>query len=173
MGTDMANLGTKQKIIIGVMGIAILYAAVDFLTPKKTPVIDVKQKTEELNTFVTTLSAGMGKDTAKNLAPLIFSRAEKEWTQDPFLDEKSFRAWSKAKEGAAAPKEGAAAPKIEFVYAGYLEMDRKRIAIINGVEYEEGEALDIKGFSLKSVSPARVVIENRRIGATVNVPIQE
>ena len=173
MGTDMANLGTKQKIIIGVMGIAILYAAVDFLTPKKTPVIDVKQKTEELNTFVTTLSAGMGKDTAKNLAPLIFSRAEKEWTQDPFLDEKSFRSWSKAKEGVAASKEGVAAPKIEFVYTGYLEMDRKRIAIINGVEYEEGEALDIKGFSLKSVSPARVVIENRRIGATVNVPIQE
>ena len=64
-------------------------------------------------------------------------------------------------------------PKIEFVYTGYLEVGRKRMAIINGMEYREGEALDIKGFVLKSVSPTKVVIENRGIGATLNVPLQE
>ena len=68
---------------------------------------------------------------------------------------------------------GAAAPKIEFVYSGYLEVDRKRMAIINGMEYREGEGLDIKGYVLKSVSPSSVVIENRGTGATINVPLQE
>jgi hypothetical protein len=168
---DMAHLGNRQKIILGIMAIAILYAAVDFMLPKKKiAMIDTRRETEELNTFVTTLAAGMGKDSARNLGPLIFSRAERNWTQDPFLEDKSFRAWVQVKKPA---KEGAPAPKIEFTYTGYLEMDRKRIAIINGVEYKEGEPLDIKGFVLKSVSPARVLIENQMTGATINILLQE
>jgi len=164
----VAKLGKRQMIILGVMAIAVLYAAVDFLAPKKkASAPDMTQKTAELSAFVTDLTAGLGKDTTKNL---IFSRAEKEWTHDPFLDAKSYRAWSKARE---TVKEGGAAPKIEFTYTGYLEMGRKRIAIINGIEYKEGEPLDIKGFVLKSVSPARVAIENRTTRATLNIPLQE
>jgi type II secretory pathway component PulC len=112
----------------------------------------------------------MGKDTSKNLRPLIFSRAEREWTRDPFLDETSYKSWVQVK---VPIKEETAAPKIEFTYTGYLEVDKKRIAIINGVEYTEGEALDIKGFVLKSVSPTRVVIENRGTRALLNVTLQE
>jgi hypothetical protein len=167
----MANIGTREKIIFGVMGIVVLYAAVDFLMPKKKSLtLNVKQKTEELNTFVTTLSAGMGKEASDNVGTLILNRAEKEWTGDPFLDDKSFRTWSQTREQF---KEAVAAPKVEFVYSGYLEVGRKRIAIINGMEYKEGESLEIKGYSLKSVSPSSVIIENRRIGATVNVPLLE
>jgi hypothetical protein len=129
------------------------------------------QKTAELKTFVTGLTAGMGKEPSNNSGALIFSRAEKEWTQDPFLDSKAYKSWTQVK--ATAKDAGVAAPKIEFVYAGYLEVDRKRMAIINGIEYREGEALDIKGYVLKSVSPSNVVIENRGIGATVNVPLLE
>jgi len=159
-------------IILGVMGVVVLYAAFDFLVPKKklsaTP--DMTQKTAELNTFVTDLTAGLSKDTTKNLQVLIFSRAEKEWKQDPFLDAKSYRVWSKAQEPAKA---GAAAPKIEFVYTGYLEVNKERIAIINGSEYKAGDELDVKGYVLKSISPARVVIENRVARAVHKVPLQE
>ncbi len=167
----MANLGTREKIIIGIVGILILYAAVDILTPKKKTIeFDMKQKTEELKTFVTTLSTGIGKDAPNSIGVLVFSRAEKDWAGDPFLDDKSFRAWSQTRE---LVKDSVVAPKIEFVYSGYLEIKGKRMAIINGMEYGEGEALDVKGYVLKSVSPTGVVIENRRIGATVNVPLLE
>jgi hypothetical protein len=47
------------------------------------------------------------------------------------------------------------------------------MAIINGMEYREGEELDVKGFVLKSVSPARVVIENRSTRAVQTIPLQE
>ena len=158
-------------IILGLTAIVVLYAAVDFLMPKKRDTAaDMRQQTEELNLFITTLAAGMGKDTSKNLLPLIFSRAEKEWTRDPFLDETSYKSWTQAK---VPIKEAVAAPKIEFVYTGYLEVNKKRIAIINGVEYTEGEELDIKGFVLKGVSPTRVVIENHGTKALLNVPLQE
>jgi hypothetical protein len=166
--TEMAKLDKRQMIILGVMAIVVCYAAFDFLTPKKrSSAPDMAQKTAELSTFVTDLTAGLGKDTTKNLNTLIFSRAEKEWTQDPFLDAKSFKAWSTAK----APVKGAA--KSEFVYSGYLDTGRKRMAIINGIEYSEGESLDVKGYVLKSASPTKVVIENRGTGATVNVPLPE
>ena len=169
----MAKPDKRQMIILGVMAIAILYAAFDFLTPKKkSSVPDMAQKTAELNTFVADLTAGLGKDTTKNLNALIFSRAEKEWTQDPFLDAKSYKAWSAAK----APVKkavGADALKSEFIYSGYLDTGRKRMAIINGIEYSEGESLDVKGYVLKSVSPTGVIIENRGTGATVNVPLPE
>ena len=158
-------------ITLGVMAIVILYAAFDYLAPRKIPGVDRAQKTAELQTFVTDLTAGLGKDSSKNLGALIFSRAEREWTQDPFLDSRAYKSWSQVK--VTAKEAGAAAPKIEFVYSGYLEADRIRMAIINGMEYREGEGLDAKGYVLKSVSPSSVVIENREIGATVNVPLLE
>jgi type II secretory pathway component PulC len=170
----MAKPGKRQMIILGVMGIAVLYAAFDFLAPKKrSSAPDRAQKTAELSTFVTDLAAGLGKDTTKNLNTLIFSRAEKEWAQDPFLDAKSYRAWSAARAPAKKEGAGAAAPKSEFVYSGYLDTGRKRMAIINGIEYSEGENLDVKGYALKSVSATKVVIENRGTGATVTVPLLE
>jgi len=169
----MAKLGKREMIILGVMAIAILCAAFVYLSPKeKNPGADMSQKTAELNTFVTGLEGSLKMDTMKNPGTLILSRAEKEWTQDPFLKGKDFKKWTEAitiKAGA----EGSAVAKIEFVYSGYLEVGRNRMAIINGLEYKEGEALDVKGYMLKSISPANVVIENRGIGATINVPLLE
>jgi hypothetical protein len=171
----MAKLGKRQMIILGVMGIAVLYGAVDFLTPKqKTAGAGMAQKTQELNTFVTGLTTGLGKDTTKTPTALVFGRAEKEWTQDPFLDAKSFRAWSRSKEQVKEKeKVTVAVPKIEFTYTGYLEVNHRQMAIINGMEYREGDELDIKGYVLTSVSPASVVIVNRATRAEQTVSLQE
>lgn len=164
----MDKFGKREKIILGLMAIAILYAAFDLLTSKrKDPAADTGQQTAELNTFVTDLTTSLGKDATKNLGILVFSRAEKEWTQDPFLDSKAFRLWTESK---APPK---AAPKVQFTYTGYLEVERKRMAIINGVEYREGEALDVPGFVLKTVAPTRVAIEERATKKLLNFPLQE
>jgi hypothetical protein len=167
----MAKMGKREMIILGVMAIVILYAVFDYLSPKKkVPGADMTQKAEELKTFVTGLTAGMGKETSKNPGALIFSRLEREWTQDPFLDSRAYKSWTQVK--VTAKETAATAPKIvEFIYSGYLEVDRNRMAIINGMDYKEGDGLDIKGYVLKSVTPSSVVIENRGTGATLNVPL--
>ncbi|MBM4315749.1 MAG: hypothetical protein FJ122_17780 [Deltaproteobacteria bacterium] len=164
----MDRFGKREKIILGLMAIVVLYAAFDFLTSgKKDPKEEMAQKTTELNTFVADLTGSLGKDTSKNLGALVFSRAEKEWTPDPFLDGKTLKLWAEAKMPVKA------APKIEIAYTGYLEIDRNRMAIINGVEYREGESLDIQGFVLKTVSPTRVIIEDRAAKKLLNFPLQE
>jgi len=158
-------------IILAVMVIAILYGAYELLwTKKKGAPVDLAQKTSDLKTFVTGLSADIGAE--KDAAALIFSRAEKEWTRDPFLDSQSQRAWSQTRTAAQAVA-GIGEKKIEFVYSGYLGLGKRSMAVINGMEYKEGESLDIAGFVLRSISPARVVIENRGSGATLNIPMQD
>ncbi|MCE5264045.1 MAG: hypothetical protein LLG97_10985 [Deltaproteobacteria bacterium] len=171
----MAKLGKREMIILGALAVVVLYAAFDYLMPKKKAAgIDTTQKSAELQTFVSNLTASMGKDSSKDLGTLVFSRAEREWAQDPFLDNKSYRSWTQAKVIAAKePVVAAAAPKVEFVYSGYLEVGKKKMAIVNGMEYSEGDGLDIKGYFLKSASPSNVVIENRGTGASINVPLLE
>jgi len=168
----MSKLGKREMIILGAVALVVLYAIFDFLSPKKSSEIDTAQKSAELNTFVTDLTGSLQKETAKNLGATIFSRAEKEWTKDPFLDGKALKTWTDSKIMKAKVEE-APVQAVEFIYSGYIEVGRKRMAIINGIEYNEGEVLDVKGYALKSVSPSRVLIENRGIGATLNVPLQE
>lgn len=166
----MAKLEKRQMIILGVMVLAILYGAYELLSSKKkAPPVDPARKTADLQSFVTDLSARTGADKT---TALIFSRAEAEWLHDPFLDSKLSLAWARSK-AAAASQSAAGAKKIEFVYSGYLSSGKKSMAVINGMEYKEGEPLDVAGFFLRSASPARVVIENRGLGTTLNIPMQE
>lgn len=168
----MSKLGKREIIILGFVAVVIIYALFDFLFPKKKSGADMVQMSEELNTFVTDLTGSLEKGTAKNTGTIIFSRAEKEWTNDPFLDGKALKAWNESKIVMARAAE-APVQAVEFIYSGYLEVGSRRMAIINGIEYNEGEVLDVKGYVLKSVSPSKVLIENRGIGATLNVPLQE
>lgn len=168
----MDKFGKREKIILVLLAIVILYAAFDYLTSaQKEKGQDMERKTAELNTFVTELTAGVGKDLSKNLGTLVFSRAEKEWTQDPFLEGKTYRSWTEAK--MPVKEKPAAAPKIEIAYTGYIEVGQTRMAIVNGIEYREGEPLDIAGFVLKAVSPTRIAVENRTTRTLLNVPLQE
>ncbi len=167
----MAKLEKRQMIILAVMVLAILYGAYELLwTKKKAPSVSPAQKTSELQSFVSSLTAAAATD--KDSTVLIFSRAEKEWVQDPFLDSKSQLAWNQAR-GMAQAAAGAAEKKIDFVYSGYIAAGKRSMAVINGLEYREGEALEIAGFVLQSISPARVLIENRGTGATLNIPMQD
>jgi len=172
----MGKLGKRQMIILGVMVVAILFAAVYYLSLRgkdsaaRASQMTSDQRSADLNQFVEDLNAGVAKDSA-GMITLVLSRAEKPWQQDPFLGSRNFKTWTQAK---APVKEAASGlPKFEFTYSGYLEAGKKRMAIINGMEYREGEALATKGFVLKSFTPGTAVIETLGTGATLTVPLQE
>ncbi len=58
-------------------------------------------------------------------------------------------------------------------YTGYLEVNQRRMAIINGVEYEVGEELEQGGAVLKSITPSEVVLESTGSGRKISVPYVE
>jgi len=49
----------------------------------------------------------------------------------------------------------------------------RRIAVINGKEYVEGDALEISGYIVRRIDPDKVKIENPDSGETANVPLEE
>lgn len=167
----MAKIGKREMIILGVMVLAILYGAYELLwTKRKAPPVTPAgqaQTATDLNKFVADMSA---RTEALKTTTLVFSRTEKEWTQDPFLDSPYHRAWVQSR---VLAKAAPAADKVSFVYSGYLEAGKRSMAVINGMEYREGEPLDIPGFFLRSVTPQQVVIEDRRMGTTLDIPMQD
>ena len=63
--------------------------------------------------------------------------------------------------------------KITFNYTGYMEYGRKKVAIINGLEYGEGEKLETPGYVLKAIFPGKVIIENTLEKANIEAFIQD
>jgi hypothetical protein len=170
----MPKLTKQQIIILSVMVVAVLYAAYDFfIAPRtKSAVIDIGEKSMELEAFINNITASMPKGSLSAADAYIVNRAEAQWTKDPFYDRKLFREWVKLKEPARAGGDGKS-QKMSFIYSGYLKINNKTVAIVNGIEYESGDPLEIEGYVLKNIYQGKVVIINKKSRAKFDVPLQE
>lgn len=48
------------------------------------------------------------------------------------------------------------------VYTGYLRMENRMIAIIDGMDYEEGEILPESGYRLIRIAPQEITVQNKK-----------
>jgi hypothetical protein len=169
----MPKLTRQQMIILSIMALVVLFAVYDFfIAPRsKAELIDIGKKTSELEAFLTDITSKLPKGSLPTSDAYVLSRAETGWVHDPFYERKSIREWDKRKERAKAG--GGMSQRVSFSYSGYLKVRDKNLAIINGVEYEAGEALEIEGYILKKIYPGKVVIVNEKSGAKFDVPLQE
>ena len=170
---EMPKLTGQQMIILSIMILVILFAAYDFfITPRsKTEIVDIGKKTSELDAFLTDITSRLPKGSLPAADAYVLGRAESAWVHDPFYERKSFREWEKHKEQAKAG--GGILQKVSFSYSGYLKVNNRNLAIINGLEYEAGEPLEIAGYVLKKIYPDKVVIVNEKSRAKFDVPLQE
>lgn len=168
----MPKLTTRQIIILSVMVVAIAYAAYDFfIAPRaKRDMIDVGEKSARLDTFINEVTTYIPKGSRSASDVYLASRAEAQWRHDPFYERKLYREWVKVKEPAKA---GGGAQKINFNYSGYVNIKDKKMAIINGVEYETGDPLEIEGYVLKRIYQNKITIENVKSGSKFEVLLQE
>ena len=168
----MPKLTTRQIIILSVMVVAIAYAAYDyFIAPRvKLDMIDVGEKSARLDTFINEVTTYIPTGSRSASDAYVVSRAEAHWKHDPFYERKSYREWVSVKEPAKA---GGGAQKISFNYSGYVNMKDKRMAIINGIEYESGDPLEVEGYVLRGIYQNKVVIENVKSRSKFDVLLQE
>ncbi len=168
----MPKLTRQQIIIISIMVLVVLYGAYDFFIVPRTKSVsfDAGKKPVELEAFTADVMANMAKVSLSAADAYTINRAETEWTRDPFYEKKSFRDWKMLKEPGAG-KDSKAEPG--FNYSGYLSIDNKEMAIINGVEYESGDNLDIEGYVLEKISTDRVVIVNKESRSRFEVSLQD
>jgi len=159
----MKKLEKRQIIILAVAALFVLYAVYELLiagpAAKKAR---MAVKPAEIEAVVNTLSVDLMKYKAGGVDAYLAKRAETDWGKSPFWERESYRVFAGDKEGG-----------VKFIYSGYVDTGREKIAIVNGVEYQTGEALEIEGYELKSVMPESVLIVNRKTGSQLSVPMQE
>lgn len=154
------KVSTREIVIIGIMLIAVLYGFYSFfIAPSSKPGKSVSLKS-------VTGTDNLIKDASEVLKirgsypvyAAIVSSAEGSWDRDPFYEEK-----------AALLTIG----DLGLKYNGYLEIGRKRIAIINNVSYEIGDKLEIAEYIVRYISPSAVVVEGEIKGMRVTIPLSE
>jgi len=154
----------RELIILGLAGLAVIYLVFDLIImpsykPKKI------ETAQAQNIDIKTLLAEMSQ-YAKQVGSVdnilyTMSRADLAWPRDPFLYEDL---------ASAASVEG---QKTKFNYTGFVMLGSKRLAVINGIEYQIGESIAGVDFILKAINPNDVVLENLVNRSRLSIPIQE
>ena len=152
------------------MAIAVLYGAyaLFFSSPIKPVTKTSEQGVEETETFVLDMVKFLTKDDTSTIDTYIITRAASGWNRDPFLRSELFFESTGNKESSEAE-----AVVVSFRYTGYLETGDKKLAVINGMEYEEGENLDQAGYFLRSISKARVIVGKKGEMNNITLSLEE
>ena len=155
-------MSKREKIILAFVLIAVMYGGYQFLfpPPSKTTSVKTENEIKMANKLVKDMTTQIIKINTPGPENYIISKAETKWVKDPFY-KKKFPV--KKTEDISSARQG-----ISFTYSGYIEMEEKKIAIINGMEYQTGEELKTGGWIVLSIYPTRVVIgikgkQNKRI----------
>lgn len=164
---------TREKIIVGLMVLVVGYGVYTIFLEKPPGIKTLQAQTglEALNTFITKV-AETTKSGLSDADAYIIQQAEAQWDQDPMVSvETEIEPEVKEKgEDVKTPP----AQAVRIVYSGYLEMGDKRIAIINGLEYEPGDVLVEGGYMVREISSTRVVLATTQGGKkTLVVPLVE
>jgi len=169
----MKKMEKREVIILGIMAVVVLYGAFTLLVGKsdKKTMLATALSSSELKTITSDLAVTLSKDILSPGEAYAIVRAETEWLRDPFYERKSYRELLQSKETARATVD--TGKKTTFNYTGYLEFGGRKMAIINGLEYTNGDGLETKGYFLRNISPAKVTIENIDSKQKIEVPIEE
>ena len=162
----MKKLNKRQIIILGVAALLVLFAFYELLIARPSA---KKVKTEaapaETASIADTFRSDLTISKISGVDAYIAQRAETEWGRNPFMEANSYREF--------VGKETGGGVGAKIIYSGYVEAGQKKMAIINGWEYEAGEALDVEGYLSKKVTPSRVLIINRTTGGETYIQLQE
>ena len=152
-------MSKREKIIVAIMAATVLIGGYLFVGPVPIgsqgemekqldgPTLDVAQK------ILQTLKA----DTSLTKDLFTVRSAERKWEKDPFL--KSSKLLSDTHKRETTDRTAASAStRSEMIYTGFLEVGSQRLAIINGIEYALGEAIDGQGHYLRRIHPHQVEI---------------
>ena len=151
------------------MVVAVAYGVytVFFSAPREASISSSHKETDTLDSFVNKIAKQTKTGLSKEQT-YILQKARAEWKQDPFIQIRP-----KLTRDEAAERQPLVVNS-KILYTGFLEMGNKRLAIINGMEYEVGDTLERTGLVVRNISPSRVVVaapDNKN--KTLILPMEE
>lgn len=162
-------MSKREKIIVFFMALSLVYGFYVFYieAPGKKAAIGKNSKLESLNKFISHI-ANLTKDSLSEIDSYIIEKAPKQWDKDPLLSSDS-----KFQFKAENTEADLSALRVNIKYTGYLKMGAKNIAILNGLEYEEGEELEKGGFIIRKIFPEQVLLEIKGKQKEITIPLEE
>jgi len=162
-------MSKREKIILFFMALSIVYGFYVFVfeAPSKKGAIGQNSNLESLNKFISHV-AELTRESLSEIDSYIIEKAPKEWDKDPLLSsdtEFQFKAEN--------TEDDVSALKVNIKYTGYLNMGARNLAILNGLEYEEGEELEKGEFIVRKIYPERVIIVIKGQQEEITIPLEE
>lgn len=145
------------------MSVVVVFGIYNFLFSsgaKKKPAAPVSGVAETNKFIADVANSFKGDFTETNL--YIIRQARAEWTKDPFI--KTVKSETQVSSSKKAPQSNAGVAReqmakgLKYNYTGFLKMGERILAIINGLEYEQGEEITRGGHVVKVIEPNRVVL---------------
>ena len=161
----------REKIVVCAMVLALLYGALEFFlfSPAKKARMAAENRRQDLNTFVAGLTQEIAAKNITGIDRYLLERATTQWRQDLFFDA-PLDAFAKSGETTAdkgVPEE------VPFTYSGYMEMGKKKTAIISGLEYGPGDELGEGEYLVRAIYPNRVILESKKGKREIILPLEE
>ena len=163
---------TREKVLVALMVAAIGYGGFElFYRPAaKAPALKKTQeaKVEEARTLSTNVLRSIGTADLTESEKQILQAAATPWSNSPFYE------WPRLREGEINP-EDALSEEIRktMIYSGYLEMGGVRIAVISGLEYQEGDMLPDGKFIVLSITPQTVTLGATTSDQQIIIPYED
>ena len=161
-------MSKREKIILVFVFIAVIYGGYQFLlsSPSKTTTLKTENEIKTARKLVKDITEHLNKANLSETEKYIISKAETPWLKNPFYNKK--RPTKKE-----ATKDTSELQDISFTYTGYIEIGKKRLAIIYGMEYQTGEELEIGEWIVQGIYPTRVVIGIKGKKVKRVIPLEE
>lgn len=145
----------REKVIIGIMlAVAVLGAYSLFFPSSETTQADSEKVIQHFNSVIADLAKKIKSDSRSN-ASYVLQLAAAEWEKDPFVPASGYTD-AVAQEERNASEVSASAP---MLFSGFVEVGDKMLAVINGLEYEEGDMMGQGGYKIRKISRENVVLE--------------
>jgi hypothetical protein len=146
----------REKVIIGLMLTVTIFGAYSFLSSSSENTAANSEKAiNELNESIVALAGKINRNGRSSIE-YILQKAEEKWKKDPFVQSHgSFDALEKEDDYKQVP-----AGPTSIVFSGFIHVGNKMIAIINGLEYEEGDVIGSGGLSVQKISREKVVLRS-------------
>lgn len=146
----------REMVILSLAAVVVLYAVWTlFLAPAPgTGSGEVALDREGLAKTASDIREKVAKSQPSALEAFTLARAASPLPRDPFHRTTS--------PGEAPRVDGK--PDASFVYSGFLQMEGECFAIINGMEYREGEELEMVDYYLSRIERTKVTIEHQLPG---------
>ncbi len=149
-------MSTREKILVGLMIAAVCLGSLMLFSGGQKPKAPLTASDEPntLTRMLTNLAAQFGNDKSLEVNRYTLSMARTPWQDTLFLDGDSLLSSSAETVGPTDMLPS----NVSLVYSGYIETTQRRVAIINGIEYVEGDQLDKSIYTVHQITPDQVTV---------------